>query len=291
MECAFLGFPRLQHVDVSHCIQITDGGLAALSKLTELRTLSVACCYELTDASIKQLHGLHALHMDGCSQITDRAFAGIAARMNALNTLSAGGCFNLTDASLAELMRCPELRTLNVRACIELRGGFEHATCSRTLLTLDMSSCVQLQDASVLNALRTLTSLRSLSLSNCHRLSGIVLDAVAQMPSDACLVELDLRGCVRIARDGSRIARTVRALKPKLRLLTSDLPPGSLHSVHCRRCTASALALLSFGAAVLFSRGELPVRWWHCSLGMLIIGGAFAYVVAAVFFMALAGGL
>ena len=285
VACVPLGFSYLQHVDVSHCISLTDVALGSLSQLTELRTLSVACCYELTDNSISQLRGLHVLHFDGCSQITDRAVKGIAARMPALNTLSAGGCFNLTDAALAELMSCPALQILNMRACIELSGSFDHVVaCSHTLRTLDLSSCPQVEDAAAVHVLRTIKALESFNLSNCHRLSSTVLQTVMQMPVGTALRELDLRCCPRIAP--SDLVASVRTLRPELHLLTPDLPPA--HGVQW--CAASVLALLaSVGALGL----PLPVQvgWWHCSLAVVTIGGVLFYAVAAVFCMALAGGM
>jgi F-box/leucine-rich repeat protein 14 len=78
------------------CSSLTGVGLAPLSKLPVLCTLSLLEC-EITDLgllAVSQLGGLTRLNLDYCQRISDDGLAAVAG-MPQLQTLSLSGCEGL----------------------------------------------------------------------------------------------------------------------------------------------------------------------------------------------------
>ena len=68
------GLPSLTRLHLSYSRALTDTGLASLRKLTNLRTLSLVQCPELTNRTLEHLGRLPLEHLHLCknAQITDK---------------------------------------------------------------------------------------------------------------------------------------------------------------------------------------------------------------------------
>jgi len=91
-------------------------------RFSELRTLNLWCCFNITDASVlevaRRCSNLQTLNLCRCSNITDASVLEVARRCSNLQTLNLWGCSNITDASVLEVARgCSNLQTLNLSGC------------------------------------------------------------------------------------------------------------------------------------------------------------------------------
>ncbi|XP_029378283.1 dynein regulatory complex subunit 6 [Echeneis naucrates] len=87
----------LEHVDVSHCVALSDSAI---------RAISFYCT------------GLVTLWMPGCLKITDMAVQYLTSGSRYLQELDVSGCVLLTDRTLQLLERiCPPLRSISMACC------------------------------------------------------------------------------------------------------------------------------------------------------------------------------
>jgi len=114
----------------------------ALAGLTRLETLSLRWCRNITDGGIAPLtslsNSLTTLHVDGCLCISDAAFAAISHLTN-LVTLHAASTA-VTDGGLYQLRNLPKLTHLSVANC----SGVTHLALTllpNGLETLNLARC------------------------------------------------------------------------------------------------------------------------------------------------------
>ena len=106
--CPFVCLSVCLSVCVSVCptrgclvTQVEDAGIAALSKLTELTSLSLS----------------------GCVSLTERGLGHVAAFLSGLKSLRLGGCSRvatITDACLLHLQSLTQLTHLDLAGCLEI---------------------------------------------------------------------------------------------------------------------------------------------------------------------------
>jgi len=64
--------PKLELLILHGCVQMTDAGIAHITKLSSLTTLDLGWCTSLTDAALEHvatLTNLNELHLSGCTQL------------------------------------------------------------------------------------------------------------------------------------------------------------------------------------------------------------------------------
>lgn len=191
------GCQSLQSLDFGECGQLANS-LSHLKNVANLRSLSLQGCKRITDADLSILRlapHLESLDLTGCAQITDKAFEGLS--IPRLRWLKLEGCPNLTDKALAFVAQCTDLKGLILSGC----GRITDASMSviahcRCLQSLWLDDCSNLSDSG-LNQLgmARLSSLESLSLKNCQRLTDMVLYHLRPCTG---IKYLGLQGCSRI---------------------------------------------------------------------------------------------
>ena len=150
---------NLQGLDISFT-DVTDEGLALLAPLTNLRTLYIRSCYDVTEVPLASLTNLHTLNISGCSVSNTVPLASLA-NLQTLNI----SCTNVVDLSpLADLIKLQEL---------DISHTFVIYLAPLTELTklqkLYMHRCERLSKVNPLVPLARLINLEELELS-CNNL-------------------------------------------------------------------------------------------------------------------------
>ena len=70
-----------------------------LKHLTEIHTLDLKYCKQITDKGLVYLKGIHTLKLSGCKQITDKGLE----YLKGIHTLNVFGCKQITDKGLQYL--------------------------------------------------------------------------------------------------------------------------------------------------------------------------------------------
>lgn len=156
----------LTDLDVSGCIQLTNGALSGLTSCRALTRLRAAGCPHLTDT--------------GLAPVVASAFAS-------LTSLDVSGLHRLQGASLSPLMSASRLRTLRLEGCCSLQDFHLRALLPfPSLASLSLAGSTALTDAS-LAALTALESLSDLSLSRCPQARPLPSSPLARSAAFSCL--------------------------------------------------------------------------------------------------------
>ncbi len=221
---------RITSINLSNCTNITDVGLAHLSKLTSLSSLNLRGC-KITDtglAYVAKLTSLSSLNLDWCTKITDAGLAHLS-KLTLLSSLNLSMCYTITDAGLAHLSKLTLLSSLNLCYCENITdAGLAHLSKLTLLSSLYLSGCKNISDAGLAH-LSTLTLLSSLGLYNCTRITDTGLDHLSKL---TLLSSLYLYRCYKITDAGL-------AHLSKLTLLSS------LYLNSCYQITDAGLAHLA----------------------------------------------
>jgi hypothetical protein len=114
---ALAAFPRLQHIDLRDCENLTDAGVKEVVCLKRLRSLC----------------------LDGTA-VTDDGLAGLAA-LQRLESLELFGCHGVTGAGLKKLAGCHCLRKLDLRCTEVTDGDVEDLGRLKQVRHLDLGGC------------------------------------------------------------------------------------------------------------------------------------------------------
>lgn len=118
--------PGITQLDLTHCPHITDVGLRALARLTNLSVVSLASCSGVSDVGIANLAKpgqLECLNLAGC-RATDAGLLDVLEYSPKLRQLNLTGCSQLTGFCLQPLCwsepACPEIESINLSDCSRL---------------------------------------------------------------------------------------------------------------------------------------------------------------------------
>jgi len=133
-------------LDLSGCLELTDGGLAAVAGFMDLEELVLHNCMKIGDAAVEavsQLSSLRTLNLRGCSQLGDHHIAALCKGLSGLHDLSLQSCNGLTGTCLPALARgAPALAALNLSHCMRLdERHLEHLAALPGLRRLDLTGC------------------------------------------------------------------------------------------------------------------------------------------------------
>lgn len=224
---AIARLPSLCELEIACDPTLTDAGLAALAGVPALRRLSLRHCGELTATGLAMLGSLRQLESLDLTAVTGRALEKVermapAARRATyervqryeLNVIrqkgddAGGGC---DDTVLAALAACPRLRELRLECTAVTAAGLaklgkiplrrlafgvtavaDVESLPTTLVELDVSFAVGLDDEALRAIAARLPRLETLALQGCSRVTDAGLRAVL---AAAAMTRLDLRGC------------------------------------------------------------------------------------------------
>ncbi len=177
---------KLRSLDISRCLQLDDSTLKLLSHhvSSTMEVLYMKGLRRVTDEGIISICTSCAkLRVIEISYIpiTDRAGAAIGHHLINLQALYMRDNYQLTNASIDVITeRCEQLEQLTLWGCTPLRSlsfaEMNHGTLGTSnlsggnLVMLNLWGCHNLQNDTA-HALEGMTNLRSLIVSECHRLS------------------------------------------------------------------------------------------------------------------------
>jgi len=98
------------------------------------------------------------------------------------------------------------------------------------LTSLDLTGCVQVLDDGLRASLAGLTTLTSLNLACCHRVSNVELRALAGLTA---LTSLDLSFCGQVSDDGLRSLASLPSMSLKLMMRTISRMSMRMHMRIC----------------------------------------------------------
>jgi len=133
-------------LNVSGCSRLTDLSLAAISNLTELRSLDLSHCRKFTNAGMLQ----------------------IAARCSAIVELNISAT-DIGDDGIAALAKCPNMEYLNVASC-DISDDAMLAIIGQNIKSLHLDHCIGISNVS-LESLVKLPSLVSLHVDFCREIT------------------------------------------------------------------------------------------------------------------------
>jgi hypothetical protein len=110
-------FPRLESLDIN-CNNLTDKGVAQITSLTELRSLTLSLLFDVTDPGflrkLRSVPKLRELKIENSGTTTDTWVTEIA-ELHELESLSLSGAHHLTNEGVTLISNLKRLRTLNLK--------------------------------------------------------------------------------------------------------------------------------------------------------------------------------
>ncbi|RHY34943.1 hypothetical protein DYB32_000562 [Aphanomyces invadans] len=205
----------LTSLDISGCRRLTDDGIMAIgTRCPKLTCALTHHCLDLAHLNVQDLHlltdkvftfdqegdgrtvvaktlltKLETIVLADCKTLTDTGIAYLMHRARHLRSMDASGCFHLTDQGL----RCitsdifngtstgEHLRVLDLSYCMALTSEGLHHIRERCkhLVTVYLTGCVLLQDAEVIELVKSCGKISNLGLGFCRELTDDVLIAIA----------------------------------------------------------------------------------------------------------------
>jgi hypothetical protein len=171
---------KIQTISISDCFQLTNAGLASVSKLDKLVSLSAANCKSFTDegliAALKSCVSLQVLDVSQNRGITDAGIKAVSSiKGSSIKSLVLAGCEAVTDAALKSLLK---------------RAG-------STLFTIDLSGCPQVTDAVASYLSKYCPNVAEVSLAANMKITSKTLESL----SHGChsLERIDISACTGIS--------------------------------------------------------------------------------------------
>lgn len=249
---------KLKRIDVSRIPLITDDTLHLISTHIgeRLEVLYIKGCRGVSNDGIVQLvtscNRLKVLDVSHMHQLTDKSGLAIGQNLTELETFHGKDNYAFTNNSVDVIfLNCKKLVQATFWGCIKLTHVGPDVTATSTgvsatnLVLLNLWGCIGLIDDCVAR-LSTLTNLRSLCVSECHKLTDkFVLEITQTLPQ---LQHLQMRYLKRIT-DESMEAISLRLLE----LFSLDLS-------FCTKLTVGGLNQLLLGC-----RSLSELRLYSCT--------------------------
>ncbi|KAJ8605144.1 hypothetical protein CTAYLR_000480 [Chrysophaeum taylorii] len=181
--CATSMGATLRDLNVAGCGGITDAGLAMLvSACARLERLNVTRCSKLTDASLRHIADAAGRHLLELNAYANRAFSD-----QGYGYLANSGIPTLEklDTCGAQLLTSPALSSLVRR-------------CGATLVYLNCSWCVALDDRAGIAVADNCSALGLLSFHGIIGITDVAIDVLAGSALKTTLTTLDINGCARV---------------------------------------------------------------------------------------------
>ncbi|KAF5725830.1 hypothetical protein HS088_TW23G00560 [Tripterygium wilfordii] len=272
----------LENLNLSHCPSISDKGLVAIAKkCPNLTVLNIESCSKIGDEGIqaagKFCPRLQSISIKHCPRITDLGVSNLFLLASPVLTKVKLQALSITDLSLAAIGYYGKAIT-NLILC-NLQGvsqrGFLFLVVAQglqTLVSLTITSCQGITDASLEAIGKGCTNLKQMCVRKCCFVSDKGLVAFAKAAGS--LESLQLMECNRVTLLGiigalSNLRRNLKSLTLKY-MGVKDMemrlpmlaPCDSLRSLSIRLCTG-------FGSASLALIGKLCPQLQHVDLSGL----------------------
>lgn len=166
--------PHLEFLECAHRSYISDSGWGVLSKLPQLKHLSLS---GMTDSAVAIIapNGiqLRSLDLSNCGEITDDAVTAVATHCTQLLSLKLRNCTMLTDISASAIAsNCQQLKELDLWNCNRISGSALQAFAKscQSIQKLNLGKCTRVTDAAI-RALAEYTQLQELNVTLCEDLT------------------------------------------------------------------------------------------------------------------------
>ncbi|CAD6252661.1 unnamed protein product [Miscanthus lutarioriparius] len=199
LEALVAACPRLEAVDLSHCVAAGDREMAALAAA-----------------------GLRELVMDKCLGVTDVGLAKVAVGCPGLQSLNVKWCREISDIGVKLLAKkCPELRSVDISYLKVTNESLRSLSTLEKLEDIAMVSCLFIDDdglqmLSMCNSLQAIGStcknLVEIGLSKCN---GVTDDGIVSLVAHCCdLRTIDVTCCHLLTNDAlAAIAENCRKIE------------------------------------------------------------------------------
>ncbi|XP_008309369.1 EIN3-binding F-box protein 2 [Cynoglossus semilaevis] len=181
----------LRALDLSRT-SITPESLRTIAQVQGLvlEELRLHGCKELTDYSIEVLikhqPSLQRLDISSCTELTSRTVEAVARGLKSLTHISLSNNWRITEKGLADLTSLSSLRRLDLSNCLHVSGaemvkGLKESAESRARLeTLSLKSCTYIGDLVVSSLGQLLGStLQELDLTSCVNVTDLSVLAIS----------------------------------------------------------------------------------------------------------------
>ncbi|EGC35315.1 hypothetical protein DICPUDRAFT_152393 [Dictyostelium purpureum] len=218
-------FPNLQHLRLDSCVKIKSDGFEF--KIPSLKTLSLmkSQIYHHSLAIISlSLTNLTSLSLKGCFQLTDSSFQTIKNLVH-LENLDISDNYRVLDTPMVDICKnLFKLKHLDISSCLRLttKTFFLIGKYLTKLETLIMSGCGNLTDAALVYISENLISIKSLDVSGCQMITDTSIKSLAN--NQVHLQSLSLKDCKSITQHSIDIVKNKCPLFKLVRLSLHSLP-------------------------------------------------------------------
>lgn len=172
LEALVAACPRLEMVDLSHCVGVGDREAAALAATGWLREV----------------------RLDKCLGITDVGLAKLAVGCPGIERLGIKWCMEISDLGIDLLSKkCRDLKVLDISYLKVTNFCLQSISCLGKLEDLIMVGCSQISDEGLRFLKNGSNSLRSIDVSRCSNVSTLGLVSVIE--GHKCLQKINAGDC------------------------------------------------------------------------------------------------
>ncbi|KAL8545519.1 hypothetical protein ACS0TY_005609 [Phlomoides rotata] len=167
-HCCFL-----EEIDLTDCSGINDIGLKYLSKCSELLSLKLGLCANISDKGLYYIASnclkIRELDLYRCAGIGDDGLGALSRGCKRLKKLILSYCDGVSDRGIECLSSLDELSDLEVRSLpnITATGLTKLAAGCRRLTELDLKNCDNIDDSGFWAVAHYLRNLQQINLSGC----------------------------------------------------------------------------------------------------------------------------
>ncbi|GLJ38502.1 hypothetical protein SUGI_0784590 [Cryptomeria japonica] len=235
------GCPFLEELDLTDC-SINNTGLESLSRCSELITLKLGFCPNISDEGIIQIgaccSNLQELDLYRSTGVGDAGMVAISNGCPRLKSINLSYCTCISDDALKAISRLRKLHNLEIRGCsgVSSAGLSAIALGCKRIAELDIKRCYRVDDAGILAIADSCQNLRQVNFSYCP-VSDVGLSAVASL---TCLQNMKLVHLRNVTVNGFVSTLLACESLKKLKLLEClkfKLPRALIKRLEAHGCT------------------------------------------------------
>ncbi|KAL2530452.1 putative disease resistance RPP13-like protein 1 [Forsythia ovata] len=169
------GLSSLRSLEIYGCTRLSNLPSEMLESCTSLQSLQISDCDELRELpdDLGSLGSLETLRITGCKNLQSIPYPSGQKGLSSLRSLEIYGCTRLSNLPSEMLESCTSLQSLQILDCDELRELPDDLGSLGSLEKLEIRYCENLQLIPYPSGQKGLSSLRSLVIYDCKRLSNL----------------------------------------------------------------------------------------------------------------------
>ncbi|GAA0160927.1 hypothetical protein LIER_17367 [Lithospermum erythrorhizon] len=221
--------------------EIDDEGLKSISRCSNLSSLKLGLCLNLTNAGLIHIgircSKLKEIDLYRCAEIADFGIMAIARGCIGLEMINIAYCRDISDRSFISLSKCTKLNTLECRGCplVTSLGLGAIAIGCKQLTKLDIKKCYNIDDTGMVPLAHFCQNLRQINLSY----TSVTDVGLLSLASVSCLQSLTVLHLKRLSPNGLTAALLVCGGLTKVKLQASFrslLPQQLFEHLEARGC-------------------------------------------------------